>query len=85
MSFGQKAAWLLMALMLLVGCSTAERSAEEGDGSEVPKEPSPEMLDLPDLGSAPELVNEVWLNTAEPLRLQDLSGKVVLLEFWTFG
>jgi hypothetical protein len=85
MMFGQKAAWLLMALTLLVGCSMAERSAEEGNGSEVSGKPSPEVLDLPDLGSAPELANEVWLNTAEPLHLQDLGGKVVLLEFWTFG
>lgn len=38
----------------------------------------------PDLGPAPELVNEVWLNSAQPLRLADLGGKVVLLDMWTF-
>jgi hypothetical protein len=27
----------------------------------------------------------VWLNTNEPLRLEDLRGKVVLLDMWTFG
>ena len=26
-----------------------------------------------------------WLNTSHPLSLRDLRGKVVLLEFWTFG
>jgi hypothetical protein len=26
-----------------------------------------------------------WLNTAQPLSLKDLRGKVVLLDFWTFG
>lgn len=40
---------------------------------------------LPDLGVAPELANQVWLNTDRPLRLADLRGKVVLLDMWTFG
>lgn len=40
---------------------------------------------LPDLGPAPELTNEIWLNVDTPLRLADLRGKVVLLEMWTFG
>ena len=40
---------------------------------------------LPDLGEAPELNNEVWLNTDRPLRLTDLHGKVVLIDMWTFG
>ena len=33
---------------------------------------------------APEILNEIWLNS-EPLRLADLRGKVVMVEFWTFG
>jgi len=40
---------------------------------------------LPSLGPAPELTNQVWLNTDQPLRLADLRGEVVLLEMWTFG
>ena len=40
---------------------------------------------LPDLGSAPELTNDTWLNVDSPLRLADLRGKVVLLEMWTFA
>lgn len=40
---------------------------------------------LPDLGPAPELTNEIWLNVDSPLRLADLRGKVVALEMWTFG
>jgi hypothetical protein len=45
----------------------------------------PPELELPDLGLAPELTNEVWLNTSGPLRLADLRGNVVLLDMWTFG
>jgi thiol-disulfide isomerase/thioredoxin len=40
---------------------------------------------LPDLGPAPELTNDTWLNVDSPLRLADLRGKVVALEMWTFG
>jgi thiol-disulfide isomerase/thioredoxin len=43
---------------------------------------------LPDLGAAPELVGvHPWLNTpgGEPLTLRGLSGRVVLIEFWTFA
>jgi len=40
---------------------------------------------LPDLGLAPELTNDVWLNVDAPLRLADLRGKVVAIDMWTFG
>ncbi len=45
----------------------------------------PVKVSLPDLGLAPELQNEFWLNTDQPLRLAELGGKVVLLDMWTFG
>ena len=41
--------------------------------------------DLPDLGLAPDINNEIWLNTEQPLNLESVRGKVVLVEFWTFG
>jgi len=42
-------------------------------------------LSLPNHGPAPELENEVWLNTDNPIRLANLRGQVVLLDMWTFG
>ncbi len=50
--------------------------------------PSEEQLQLlaglNNYGPAPALHNDVWLNS-EPLTLADLRGKVVMVEFWTFG
>jgi thiol-disulfide isomerase/thioredoxin len=34
---------------------------------------------------APEIKAEKWINTDKELTLENLSGKVVLIEFWTFG
>jgi len=35
---------------------------------------------------APEFTNDTWINTdGVTLRLKDLRGKVVLIEFWTYG
>ena len=34
--------------------------------------------------TAPDLADGEWINS-EPLKLKDLRGRVVLIEFWTFG
>src|ERR1044072_5012116 len=34
--------------------------------------------------TAPELATGEWINS-EPLKLNELRGRVVLIEFWTFG
>jgi hypothetical protein len=50
-----------------------------------PTPPPQPAADIPDLGPAPEITNEVWINAPAPLTLQGLRGKVVLVEFWTYG
>ncbi|MDZ4767236.1 MAG: SH3 domain-containing protein [Chloroflexota bacterium] len=39
---------------------------------------------LTNLGAAPEWASLAWLNSDTPLRVADLRGQVILLEFWTF-
>jgi hypothetical protein len=71
---------------------TVTVEAESGDVAQDEAKPGPgptqEQLNLlaglQSYGPAPELQNEVWLNS-EPLNLADLRGQVVMVEFWTFG
>ena len=67
--------------------STVEQVEVGNPASEIQgaSPPEPIRADLDDLGPAPELTNDVWLNVDQPLRLADLRGKVVLLEMWTYG
>src|SRR5687767_12733608 len=62
-------------LLFLTACGTFQMSA--------PAMPLT-SASLGDLGPAPELTNDVWLNVDSPLRLADLRGRVVALEMWTF-
>jgi len=73
--------------LLLLGLSACGTVATPEPESE-PTKATPTTVshsDLPDLGTAPELTNEVWLNVDAPLRLADLRGKVVAIDMWTFG
>ena len=56
-------------------------------GNEPAAVPPPQVPSAPteNYGPAPEITNETWLNTDTPIRLADQRGKVVLVEFWTFG
>jgi hypothetical protein len=67
----------IIIALALTGCLPTEKNA----AALKPTAPA----SYPDLGPAPELANKIWLNTAAPLRLADLRGKVVLIELWTFG
>jgi thiol-disulfide isomerase/thioredoxin len=43
-------------------------------------------VELAAAGSAPEFPQGfTWLNTEKPLSLRALRGKIVLLDFWTYG
>ncbi len=83
----------LIALMLF-GCSAQQSASspsevktqmEKSLDSTQDKPAMPKTASLPDLGVAPELTNDTWLNVDAPLRLADLHGKVVLVDMWTFG
>lgn len=64
---------LIGVLFLLTACAATQTPATTNAAS------------LPDLGPAPELTNDTWLNVDSPLRLADLRGKVVIIDMWTFG
>ncbi len=70
---------LALVAFALAGCASQQSKAQIADSSRS------KSAALPDLGPAPELTNETWLNTAAPLRLADLRGKVVIVEMWTLG
>lgn len=78
---------LITLALFLSGCAVAVQPTADVVPSPATAETHTPAVrsDLPDLGLAPELENEVWLNTGAPLRLADLGGKVVLLDMWTFG
>jgi len=68
---------ILVGTLLAVGCTAA---------TPIPApSPAPREMNLQDAPeAAPEFDGGIaWLNTAGPIKLKDLKGKVVLLDFWT--
>jgi thiol-disulfide isomerase/thioredoxin len=81
-------------IFILVACTSNQRESAVvessgvqvlASGTVVPPTPKPIQVDLPDRGVAPEILNETWINSESPVTLESVRGKVVLLEFWTFG
>lgn len=53
---------------------------------EIEKTEASVKSDLPSFGQAKEFAGIAqWLNTDMPLTMQDLRGRVVLIDFWTYG
>ena len=84
--FGFGGVALIAGALVLAFPSTAKRLrlGEKLYGPSYAK-PSPTTIDLDaEATTAPEFASGAWINS-EPLTLKDLRGKVVLVEFWTFG
>lgn len=82
--------WAVLPILLLGFAAVYGASRLFPEQSSVAAGPPSEAGGAPAPGArsrvpAPELDGGVaWLNTAGPIRLRDLRGKIVLLDFWTF-
>lgn len=78
--------WLAIAFFI-TSCTprNSPKAASTDPGVDTPMPTETQAVELPDLGPATELTNDIWLNTEAPLRIADLTGNVILLDFWTFG
>jgi len=77
-----------VAAVALVACSTASpTSSPTTANASTPAAPaSDQVRSYAGTQPAPPFPTDVdWLNTPAPLTLKDLRGKVVLLDFWTYG
>src|SRR4030095_10035405 len=69
----------LLLLVVVLGTRVNSRSAYSSKGLEMALQERSKIR-------APELTGDRgWLNTDKPLSLARLKGKVVLLDFWTYG
>ena len=76
--------------LILAACSAPLATDQPSFPTEPKPSPSIEIESAletayPDLGPAPQIEGEVWLNTDGPLSSPELRGKVVLVDMWTFG
>src|SRR5881296_1588802 len=73
------ALWLMLILSPALSFEAASKVRDSQEGLEMATQDGARMR-------APELTGaRGWLNTDKPLTLAALKGKVVLLDFWTYG
>ncbi len=70
--------------LLLLALSTATLAAARWGTGVYPSPLPTAAADSRKPAPAPELANDSWLNADHPLRLAELRGRVVLLNFWVF-
>jgi len=81
----RRSSWIVTLLsVILSACAPAVPLTQNPASIAAPEQENAVPTPLPDEPLAPELKNETWLNS-EPLTRADLRGKVVLIDFWTFG
>lgn len=77
----KKSILVLLNIILFTGCQSQSSTNTEANKPTT----QPPAMDLPAV-TAPEINTEHgWLNTDRPYTLKDFRGKIVLLDFWTFG
>lgn len=74
-----RAIWLILPVAVGLACAAGWYFPGRSGADKAAKQPEKRRR-----VEAPELEGGIaWLNTAGPLRLKDLRGKIVLLDFWT--
>ncbi|MDX2343715.1 MAG: thioredoxin-like domain-containing protein [Acidimicrobiia bacterium] len=79
-----------VALALIATACTSSTPASDSSTPDTAAGPieQPAIVEQSYAGTtpAPEFPDSLdWLNTAEPIKMSELVGKVVLLDFWTYG
>jgi len=69
----------LVALAVVMTACTPSQTTDDSETTTT----TPSVAGTIDAPEFPEGLD--WINTAEPISLNDLRGKVVILDFWTYG
>ncbi|WP_291720053.1 thioredoxin-like domain-containing protein [Bernardetia sp.] len=75
----------ILILLFFISCNEKSTSASELDKEKKIIKISPKYMVVPPT-NAPEIDTKFgWVNTEKSYKLADFKGKIVLLDFWTFG
>lgn len=78
---------MVLSLISLPSCSRQTSRTLVSDHEGLPPDPvrRSRNLSATDAAAAPEFPRGLrWLNTDRPVTLEQLRGKIVLLDFWTY-